>query len=485
MTILAQPVTRRDLSMAMIVVRREVRDSFRDWRMLVPIIILTSGFPALMNFVARRMLGFMQSFGADLVATQLIPFLLLVVGFFPISFSLIIALEAFVGEKERKSMEPLLATPLTNTQLYMGKMVASLVPPLFASYLGMLVYSIGLRVGINWQPDVQLLVQIVLLMTVHGVVMVAGAVIVSSQTTSVRAANLLASFIIVPMALLIQFEAFVIFWGNLTGLWWLILALAITAMVLIRMGVRIFNREELLGQEIDQLRLKWIWQQFWQRYSGKGENGRYPNPIIWYKQTVAIVPNLRLAIVTLLIATVGATLLSLFLADVYQLPADMHEGFRRENLVANLDSLETVFVPGFPIFVFMQNVRVLLVATILGMFTFGVLGILISVLPWGIIGYIAAQFSLAGENPWEFLLATIVPHGVIELPTLLLAMAAALRWHTVAISPPPDHTLSEGFVMAAADFGRILVGIVMPLLFVASLVEAYVTPAVVLWIYGS
>lgn len=50
----------------------------------------------------------------------------MVVGFFPASFSLVIALETFVGEKERKSLEPLLAAPLTNTQLYLGKMLAAL-----------------------------------------------------------------------------------------------------------------------------------------------------------------------------------------------------------------------------------------------------------------------------------------------------------------------------------------------------------------------
>ena len=46
-----------------------------------------------------------------------------------------------------------------------------------------------------------------LLITVEALVMVSGAVVVSSQTTSVRAANLLASFIIIPMALLMQAEA--------------------------------------------------------------------------------------------------------------------------------------------------------------------------------------------------------------------------------------------------------------------------------------
>ena len=53
--------------------------------------------------------------------------------------------------------------------------------------------------------------------------MVSGAVVVSTQTTSVRAANLLASFIVVPMALLIQGESIVMFWARYDILWWVIL----------------------------------------------------------------------------------------------------------------------------------------------------------------------------------------------------------------------------------------------------------------------
>jgi ABC-type Na+ efflux pump permease subunit len=48
----------------------------------------------------------------------------MVVGFFPLSFSLVIALEVFVGEKEAQEPEPLLASPLSDGQLYFGKALA-------------------------------------------------------------------------------------------------------------------------------------------------------------------------------------------------------------------------------------------------------------------------------------------------------------------------------------------------------------------------
>ncbi|MFZ0547547.1 MAG: ABC transporter permease subunit, partial [Candidatus Promineifilaceae bacterium] len=209
MTTLTNPInfSRQDLQMALIVTRREVRDSFRDWRIIIPIVILTLVFPAIANFTASWLLNFTEQFGAELISERLVPFLLLVVGFFPMSFSLVIALETFVGEKERKSLEPLLATPLTNRQLYLGKMLAAIIPPMSTSYLGIAVYLVGLVLTIGWVVSAELFIQIILLSTIQGVIMVAGAVIVSSQTTSVRAANLLASFIIVPIAMLLQFEA--------------------------------------------------------------------------------------------------------------------------------------------------------------------------------------------------------------------------------------------------------------------------------------
>ena len=141
-------------------------------------------------------------------------------------------------------------------------MVAVLVLPLLSAYLGMTIYLIGLYFSIDYVVPGQLLVQAMMLTTVQGIIMVSAAVVVSSQTTSVRAANLLASFIIVPMALLIQAEAAALFWGNHFGLWWLFLALAITAVVLVRMGLHLFNREEMMGRDLDQIRLGLILIQF-------------------------------------------------------------------------------------------------------------------------------------------------------------------------------------------------------------------------------
>jgi uncharacterized membrane protein SpoIIM required for sporulation len=188
-------------------------------------------------------------------------------------------------------------------------------------------------------------------------------------------------------------------------------------------------------------------------------------------------------ILILVIGLIATVIFSTYLARIYELPPQMKVELTGENMLKNLKDIQ-VFTTALPPIIFMQNIRAVALWTLLGVFTFGVLGMLVFLLPWGLITYIAVQFSLAGQNPWQFLLATIVPHAIIELPTLLIAAAAALRWHTTIISPPPDRTVSEAFLAAAGDFFRLFIGVVIPLLLVSALIEGLITPQVVLRVYG-
>src|SRR5690606_22993369 len=161
---------------------------------------------------------------------------------------------------ERGSIEPLLSTPLKDWQLYLGKLLSATVPPLFGSFLGMAVYISGLILTKVPLPETKLMVLIFCLTIVQALVMVSGAVVVSTQATSIRSANLLSSFIIIPISLLIQGESVVMFWGNYSTLWWGVFGLVMLSVLLVRVGLAHFQREELLGREIDVLNLKWAWK---------------------------------------------------------------------------------------------------------------------------------------------------------------------------------------------------------------------------------
>ncbi|MFN2149024.1 MAG: stage II sporulation protein M [Anaerolineales bacterium] len=465
-------VLHRELTGAWSVARREIRDQLRDWRILTPIALLTLFFPLLMNFTARQAVDFVSRYGAPVIGDRLIPFLLMVVGFFPISISLVIALESFAGERERLSLEPLLATPLSDSQLYYGKMIASLVPPLSASYLGIAVYLSGLVLRMGWTPTPQLLIQILALTTIQAMVMVSGAVVISSQTTSVRAANLLASFIIIPVAELIIGESLIMFWGRYHILWWIVVALALVVVVLIRMGLKLFNREELLGRELDVLDLRWVWKTFREAFRSGATSVRS-----WYAGLFQTSLK-KLAVSTLLMAGALAIayLLGFRFARVYTLPSELFQdqAFNQDWLDV-LSRFGLLSAAGAARILFI-NVRALLLATLFGIFTFGVLAVILLMVPIGLSGYLAGNLALAGKSPLLFFAALILPHGILEIPAAILSGAAILQLGLALISLPRGSSLGEGWIKAFAGWARINLGIVLPLLIGAALIEALLTP---------
>jgi uncharacterized membrane protein SpoIIM required for sporulation len=54
----------------------------------------------------------------------------------------------------------------------------------------------------------------------------------------------------------------------------------------------------------------------------------------------------------------------------------------------------------------------------------------------------------------------------------------------VLATPTPGKTFSEVWLAALADWAKVMVGLVIPLLIVASLVEVLVTPRIALMIFG-
>jgi len=475
-------------------VGREIRDTLRDWRMVVPIIILTLFFPALMSWIANYALRGVARYGAEIVGERMLPFLLMVVGFFPISFSLVIALETFVGEKERRSLEPLLATPLSDTQLYLGKTLAAMTPPLLAAYLGITVYLAGLYFIEGWTPPLILLVLTIVLTTVKGVVMVSGAVVLSSQTTSVRAANLLASFIIIPMALLVQGEALIMFWANYDVLWWIVLFLAVVDIVLIRMGIHTFNREELLGREIDELNLPSLWRSFrsrlrWEPWFFGADVKKMPAGLRWlgvlgglYRHDIpAILRRSRLAILTVVIALVFSVYVGYTFADRYRLPPDVLRQEVSSEAFARSQNLGMFSFTTWDVLI--HNLRVLAAAALLAVFSLGTLAIALLMLPMAVIFFLVVQ-AASVYNPVVFFAAAVLPHGVLELPAAVIATALSVRLGAVFMSPPKGMAVGEGWLWALADFVKVFFALVVPMLALAAALEVHVTPLVVLSVFG-
>jgi uncharacterized membrane protein SpoIIM required for sporulation len=471
-----------NLTQALIVTRREVIDQLRDWRIVLPLVVLTLFFPLLMNYTASQAVNFVTEYGAPIIGDRLVPFLLMVVGFFPISISLVIALESFVGEKERHSLEPLLSSPLTDLQLYIGKTLASMLPPLVAAFLGILVYLVGLALTIHWVPNLTLLLQILGLTTIQALVMVSGAVVISTQATSVRAANLMSSFIVVPMALLIQGESIIMFWARYDVLWWAMFGLSLLVVVLIRMGIRLFNREELLGRDLDEINFRAGWAAFAAAFRGRAERRGW---LHWYRLEIpATLRRLAGPMAILAGALVAALLLGNHYASIFRLHLSAEQiGEMRTTFGQRLAQFGLVSPLGAG-WVFFTNVRALALATVLGMFSLGVLGIVLLMTPLALTGYFAGQMAFMGISPLVFFAAFILPHGLFEIPAAILEGAAILRLGACILAPPTGKTVGEGWLMALADWVKVSLALVVPLLAAAAVMEALVTPRVVQWVFG-
>jgi uncharacterized membrane protein SpoIIM required for sporulation len=403
------------------------------------------------------------------------------VGFFPISISLVIALESFVGEKERRSLEPLLSSPLADWQVYLGKLLAALIVPLAASYLGTGVYLWSIWRELGWTPPGEMLAQILVLTVVQALVMVSGAIVISAQTTSVRAANLLASFIIIPMALLIQAESIAMFWGYNYVLWWAAAAQLVVAFLLVRMGISHFSREELLGRELDSLNFRWAWKVF--KITFKGEASTFK---AWFRVEIPLAFR-RLALPFSILTPVFlvSVLIGGYVSQVTPLPVD---DFSRQSLYQNfnttLESGGLVFGGSVPL-LWLHNLRAITLATLLGIFTFSTLGVLILMIPLLLSGYLAGLAAAAGFPPALFLAAFLIPHGLLEIPAIFISGAAILRLGATLAAPTPGKTIGEAWLSALADWLKIMLVAVVPLLLGAAALEVWVTPRLALAILGS
>jgi len=463
-----------------LVAGRELKDQFRDWRVLAPMIILIICFPFLMNEFAKQTVDFLNQYDANLILDRFVPFSIMIIGFFPITISLVVALEAFVGEKERGTIEPILSAPLDDWQLYFGKLLVGVATPLVASYLSIALYLIlVMRQDLN-MPSFMVMVQLFLLTTAHATLMVSAAIVISVQSTSVKAANLLASFIVIPVAILMQGEAVLLFWGNEQVLWLAIAGVMIISLLLIRVGIAHFQREYLLGREIDAINLGWIWRTFWKNFIGEAHSlGDWYMRVLGGAMRRILPALLAVAFIAGISVWMGYDWIMVNVSQVIEKASPerlekLGASIRQMPDISNLEG--SISAP----FLFMNNTRAVAVIFLAGLVSFSVLGILLYMVNIGLIGGLFAVFELLGMHPWPLFLAGIVPHGVFEIPALMIGSAVALYMGVSIVTPQTGKSMGEVILELFADWVKIFLGVVVPLLAVAALIESYITPGLLL-----
>lgn len=163
-----------------------------------------------------------------------------------------IAAYSIVGEKTTRSLEPLLATPITTEELLLGKGLAAALPAIGASWLSFLLFVLGAPLagagaGVlarilspTWLTAVFLIGPLMAVLAVNF------AIMVSSRVSDPRAAEQITALLVLPLMLLIFGQIAGLFVINLP----LMLAVAAGVAVLdvgaIYFGAQIFQRETIL-----------------------------------------------------------------------------------------------------------------------------------------------------------------------------------------------------------------------------------------------
>jgi len=163
-----------------------------------------------------------------------------------------IASYSIVGEKVEKSLEPLLATPLTDGEILLGKAIAALLPTLVAMYAGATVFMVGVdavtfgELGYNYFPNWTFGVLLLILVPVAVIMSVLYSIIVSSRVNDVRSANSYGIFIFLPFLAIYFASEIGIISLDTTGI--LIIACILFAIdiALYFIGTAAFQREEIL-----------------------------------------------------------------------------------------------------------------------------------------------------------------------------------------------------------------------------------------------
>jgi len=126
----------------------------------------------------------------------------------PATLPTIIATYSIVGEKNNRSLEPLLATPTTDGELLAGKIFSSFIPSmgstLLAFTLGVVLLDVILipRTGFPLLPTPTWILSILLLAPTACLMSVLACVLVSSKVSDVRAAQQLGGFVAMPVVVL-------------------------------------------------------------------------------------------------------------------------------------------------------------------------------------------------------------------------------------------------------------------------------------------
>lgn len=219
-----------------------IRKKYTLYVTLILPLILSIGLPLILKYSLTKSGASIDKLAPIIIAFSFL--FVLIAAVIPMT----LATYSFVGEKVEKSLEPLLATPISDSELLFGKILAAVIPcicMLFACggiYIGIMSAVIG------YANFPQAFFYIILFLTVPlaAFFSVEFCVIISSRVSDIRSAQLLSSIVLIPILAIYILTETSVFPLNTTSLLIIAGVFGLCDIILFFFNKSLFQREEIL-----------------------------------------------------------------------------------------------------------------------------------------------------------------------------------------------------------------------------------------------
>jgi ABC-type Na+ efflux pump permease subunit len=210
-------------------------------------VFISIGLPLIIQFVSTKT-------GSGIAA--MIPRLINAFSFWFVIGAVIlptsIASYSLVGEKLEKSLEPLLATPVTDEEILMGKSLAAFIPAIISIYIGAIIFMSLIdifsykKLLFLYFPNWNIAVILLILSPLTCILDIGFNIIISSRVNDIRSAQQIGILMILPFAtiyVLSEMNIIPLTVNNLLIISAIVLIIDIIIFYLVK---NIFRREEIL-----------------------------------------------------------------------------------------------------------------------------------------------------------------------------------------------------------------------------------------------
>ena len=172
----------------------------------------------------------------------------------PLFIPVLISAQSVAGEKERRTIEPLLASPLTSREIVLAKSLAAVLPAMFVTLVSFGLFALGVDLLV-WPlihrlliPDQVWLFSVLVMAPLLSFLGNTITVLVSSRVSDSRLAQQIAALVVIPLLGMTTLQILgVILLGPLFFVL-LVAAMVLLDLALFWLAVRLFDRQSILSR---------------------------------------------------------------------------------------------------------------------------------------------------------------------------------------------------------------------------------------------